>query len=222
MTLTTTTRRVVVLSACLVVWAAYVAHATQPEQVPLRQPLAKLSKQLGPWTGRDEPQLTSDIVSILGVDEYVNRDYRDRSGTVPASISLYVGYYQSQREGDTIHSPLNCIPGSGWEPVKSTRAPITVAGAAAPIVVNRFIIQKGADKQAVAYWYQAHGRVVASEYWSKLYMVYDAVRLNRSDAALVRVISPVLPSENDESAAEQRVTQFVQTLFPLLEAHLPS
>lgn len=218
----TTTGRIVILSACLIFWAAYVAHATQPEQVPLRQPLSKLSTQLGPWTGRDEPQLTSDIVSILGVDEYINRDYRDRSGRIPASISLYVGYYKSQREGDTIHSPLNCIPGSGWEPAKATRAAIAVAGAAAPIVVNRLIIQKGADKQAVAYWYQAHGRVVASEYWSKLYMVYDAVRLNRSDAALIRVISPVLPGETDENAAEQRVTAFVQTLFPRLDAYLPS
>jgi EpsI family protein len=92
----------------------------------------------------------------------------------------------------------------------------------APIVVNRLVIQKGADKQVVAYWYQAHGRVVASEYWSKLFMVYDAVRLNRSDAALIRVISPVMPSENSEAPAEQRVTQFVQTLFPQLDAYLPS
>ena len=216
------TRRVVVLSACLIMWAAYVAHATQPEQVPLRRPLKQLSKQIGPWTGRDEPQLESDVLAILGVDEYVNRDYLDRSGPVPSDVALYVGYYKSQREGDTIHSPLNCIPGSGWEPVASTRAPITIAGMAAPIVVNRLVIQKGADKQVVAYWYQAHGRVVASEYWSKLFMVYDAVRLNRSDAALIRVISPVMPSENSEAPAEQRVTQFVQTLFPQLDAYLPS
>jgi EpsI family protein len=204
------------------VWAAYVAHATQPEQVPLRQPLQQLTKQLGPWTGRDEPQLESDIVAILGVDEYINRNYYDRSRRIPAWIALYVGYYQSQREGDTIHSPLNCIPGSGWEPVTSTRVPINIPGLTDPVVVNRFLIQKGADKQVVAYWYQAHGRTVASEYWSKLYMVYDAVRLNRSDAALVRIISPVLPSENTEAAAEERVTRFVQELFPHLEAHLPS
>jgi len=215
-------RRVIVLSACLMVWAAYVAHATQPEHVPLRQPLQQLTKQLGPWTGRDEPQLESDVVAILGVDEYINRNYYDPSRRLPGWVALYVGYYQSQREGDTIHSPLNCIPGSGWEPVKSARVPVNIPGLTNPIVVNRFLIQKGADKEVVAYWYQAHGRVVASEYWSKLFMVYDAVRLNRSDAALVRVISPVLPSEDNESAAEQRVTQFVETVFPRLAAHLPS
>lgn len=215
------TGRVIVLSACLLAWAGYVAHASRPEQVPLREPLVKLSTQIGPWTGRDEPQLPSDVLAVLGVDEYINRDYRDFSGRIPASIALYVGYYRSQREGDTIHSPLNCIPGSGWEPVKSAHAQIPIEGMAKPIEVNRLLIQKGADKQVVAYWYQAHGRVVASEYWSKLFMVYDAVRLNRSDAALIRVISPVLPSESDEAAAGQRVTQFVQTLFPRLDAHLP-
>jgi len=214
--------RLIVLSVSLLAAAACMYRAMQPELVPLRQPLTGLSKQIGSWTGRDEPQLPSNVLSILGVDEYVNRGYYDRSGTVPSSVDLYIGYYKSQREGDTIHSPLNCIPGSGWEPVTLVRAPISVAGVAAPNVVNRLLIENGADKQVVAYWYQAHGRVVASEYWSKLFMVYDAVRLNRSDAALVRVISPVLPSDNTVVAAEQRVTTFVQTLFPQLGAYLPS
>jgi EpsI family protein len=211
-----------VLSACLLVAATLAARATDAEQVPLREPLAKMSRQIGPWIGRDEPQLTSDIVAVLGVDEYINRSYVDPSGQIPADVSLYVGYYKSQREGDTIHSPLNCIPGSGWEPVSASRPQMTVPGSASPITVNRLIIEKGIDRQVVVYWYQAHGRVVASEYWSKLFMVYDAVRLNRSDAALIRVISPVLASENDPRAAENRVTDFVQRLFPQLNAHLPS
>lgn len=214
--------RLLVLSALFLVGATFAARATDAEQVPLRQPLATMSRQIGPWIGRDEPQLSSDIVAVLGVDEYINRAYADPSGRIPAPVSVYVGYYKSQREGDTIHSPLNCIPGSGWEPVRSSRPEISVPGAASPITVNRLLIEKGIDRQVVVYWYQAHGRVVASEYWSKLFMMYDAVRLNRSDAALVRVISPVLPSEQDPSAAEGRVTQFVQQLFPRLNAHLPS
>lgn len=214
--------RLLVLSALFLVGATFAARATDAEQVPLRQPLATMSRQIGPWIGRDEPQLSSDIVAVLGVDEYINRAYADPSGRIPAPVSVYVGYYKSQREGDTIHSPLNCIPGSGWEPVRSSRPEISVPGAASPITVNRLLIEKGIDRQVVVYWYQAHGRVVASEYWSKLFMMYDAVRLNRSDAALVRVISPVLPSEQDPAAAEGRVTQFVQQLFPRLNAHLPS
>jgi EpsI family protein len=214
--------RLLVLSACLLVAATFAARATEAEQVPLREPLANMSRQMGPWMGRDEPQLSSDIVAVLGVDEYINRAYVDRSGHFPAPVWVYVGYYKSQREGDTMHSPLNCIPGSGWEPIRAARPQIAVSGAASPITVNRLLIEKGIDRQVVVYWYQAHGRVVASEYWSKFFMVYDAVRLNRSDAALVRVISPVLSAETDTSAAEDRVTQFVQQLFPRLNAHLPS
>jgi EpsI family protein len=89
-------------------------------------------------------------------------------------------------------------------------------------VVNRFVIRKGTERQVVLYWYQSHGRVVASEYWSKMYLVFDAVRSHRSDAALVRVISPVLPDEDGTSAAVRRVTEFVQALFAPLEGHLPS
>ena len=103
------TRRLLVLSACLLAGATLAARASNAEQVPLREPLAKMSRQIGPWIGRDEPQLTSDIVAVLGVDEYINRAYGDPSGRIPAPVSLYVGYYKSQREGDTIHSPLNCI-----------------------------------------------------------------------------------------------------------------
>jgi EpsI family protein len=214
--------RLLVLSACLLVGAALAAHANDAEQVPLRDPLTQMSHQIGPWSGRDEPQLASDVVAVLGVDEYINRAYIDQTSQIAGPLWLYVGYYKSQRQGDTIHSPLNCLPGAGWEPIRAARPQITVPGAASPITVNQLLIEKGADRQVVVYWYQAHGRVVASEYWSRLWMVYDAIRLNRSDGALVRVISPVLASESDASAAEGRIAHFVQALFPRLNAHLPS
>jgi EpsI family protein len=197
-------------------WAAGVAHATQPGRFRSVS-LAKLSTHQ-PLDGRDEPQLTSDIVSILGVDEHQSR-LRSRGRPLLKRAARLLPQEPTQGT-DSLAAQLHS--GSGWEPVKSAHARIAIPGVSEPIVVNRLVIQKGADKQVVAYWYQAHGRVVASEYWGKLFMVYDAVRLNRSDAALVRVMSPVLTSEDDETAAEQRVTQFVQALFPRLDAHLPS
>jgi EpsI family protein len=140
--------------------------------------------------------------------------------------SLYIGYYESQRQGDTIHSPLNCLPGSGWEPVSKSYVSIPVeAGshASANILVNQYVIQKGLDRQVVLYWYQSHGRVVANEYRSKIFMVYDAVRLNRSDAALVRVVSPVIGGDpGAEARAGDRAVAFVKTMFPLLDRYLPS
>jgi EpsI family protein len=132
-----------------------------------------------------------------------------------------MGYYGSQRQGDTMHSPLNCLPGAGWEPLsKSTVAVETPSSD--PIVINRYIIQKGLDRQLVLYWYQSHGRAVASEYWSKLYLIRDAVRLNRTDGALIRVIAPIaIGSEDGGAAAERDATRFVRALYPALLPYLP-
>ena len=156
---------------------------------------------------------------MLGVDDYVNRLYFNSRG---ALVSLYAGYYGSQRQGDTIHSPLNCLPGAGWLPARQGRISVGVAngtGETREIEVNRLVVEKGLDRRLVLYWYQSHGRVVASEYWGRAYMVLDAVRLSRTDGALVRIITPVGESEAD---AERNAVDFMQSLFPLLDRYLPS
>jgi EpsI family protein len=211
--------RLIALSACFLATSAYAAHAMRPEIVPPREPLKNLPNQIGRWHGHEAPKFSDEVLAVLGADDLLSRFYL--APQEPA-VSLYVGYYRSQREGDTMHSPLNCLPGAGWLPVADDDLAIDVPGREAPITVNRIVIRKGADRQVVLYWYQSHGRVVASEYWSKAYMVYDAVRRHRSDAAMIRVISPVLPSEETTAPAEGRVTEFVQSLFPDLERHLPS
>jgi EpsI family protein len=162
------------------------------------------------------------ILKILGVDDYLNRAYfrPDRS-----AAGLYVGYYKSQRQGDAIHSPQNCLPGAGWEPTSSAylAIPVAVGGESSTISVNRYVIQKGIDRQLVLYWYQSHGRVVASEYWSKFYLVRDAVSLNRTDAALVRVIVPMAPNvDGAEASAEALAVDFVKRIFPVLPSYLPA
>src|SRR5439155_25976870 len=122
-------------------------------------------------------------------------------------------------------SPLNCLPGAGWEPLSKSylTIPLSGTGAEPSISVNRYIIQKGLDQQLVLYWYQSHGRVVANEYWSKLYLVRDAVRLNRTDAALVRVIVPIASSDDaGETHAEGLAVDFVKKMFPVLPNYLPS
>jgi EpsI family protein len=156
------------------------------------------------------------------VDEYMNRLY-SAPGRQP--VGLYVGYYQSQREGDTMHSPLNCLPGAGWLPISQKRTEIRVTDEHGPrtVLVNSFVIEKGLDRQVVLYWYQSHGRVVASEYWGKIYTVVDAVRLNRSDGALVRLVTPIPSSAPDaQEAAEASAIAFAQAIFPQLGRYLPS
>jgi len=162
------------------------------------------------------------ILAILGVDDYLNRVYvsPDRAG-----VALYVGYYNSQRQGDSIHSPMNCLPGAGWEPLSKsfTKIPVALREGTTEIDANRYVIRKGLDQQLVLYWYQSHGRTVASEYWSKFYLIRDAVRLNRTDAALVRVIVPIVPDRDGaEATAETQATDFIGSMFPLLSNYLPS
>jgi EpsI family protein len=139
-------------------------------------------------------------------------------------VSLYVGYYASQRQGETMHSPLNCLPGAGWLPVERGRAVLPVRsapdGPMRRIEVNQFVIQKGLDRQAVFYWYQSRDRVIASEYWGKVYTVLDAIRYNRTDAALIRVIVPIAQGETSGTARAAGVS-FVDALFPRLVKHLP-
>ena len=212
------TIRLAVLTLFFVLSAGYVQYAMEPERVPLRQPLAEMSNQMGRWVGREATPLSDDVVAVLGVDEHVNRFYQASPGEI---VALYIGYYESQRNGDTIHSPMNCLPGAGWLPVQTTYVDIQVPTRPEPIRVKRVLIEKGLDRQVVLYWYQSHGRVVGNEYWSKVLMVYDAVRLNRSDAALVRVVSPVGHSAGGEQAADARAVDFVQELFQSLDEHLP-
>src|SRR5207253_4229116 len=124
---------------------------------------------------------------------------------------LYIGYYESQRQGDTIHSPLNCLPAAGWELLTMNRATIDASGRS--IVVNRDTIQKGLDRRVVFYWYESHGRAVASEYVTKAYLVLDGLRWHRTDGALVRVIASIRDSE---AGAERSATDFLHALFPVL------
>jgi EpsI family protein len=212
------TRRLLSVAACFIVGAGVIARASRAEPTPSRRTFVDFPLSIDGWRGGRTQPLDADVLRVLNVDDYVNRTYSSRAGMA----GLYVGYYASQREGDTIHSPLNCLPGSGWEPVKKERVPIDV-GAAQPIVVNQLLIQKGLDRQAVVYWYQSHGRVVASEYWGRAYLALDALRLNRTDGAIVRVIVPVGGDGSEaESAAQQVAQQFTRAVYPIVTGYLPN
>ena len=207
------------LTALLLAGTVCVRIAARTEKVPPRERLSAFPQAIGVWHGKDAPEFSPEIRAVLGADDYVNRVYRASSG---GDAGLYIGYYESQQQGDTIHSPLNCLPGAGWQPLSRSYITIPVAPGRS-IRVNQFVIEKGLDRQVVLYWYQSHGRVEPNEYWSKLYLVSDAVRLNRTDAALVRVIAPVSDAERDAvTAASDVAIGFVKLVFPLLENYLPS
>jgi EpsI family protein len=200
---------IVVIMAVAAVFGTRAAGRESPVD---RQPLSTLPYDLERWHGGDATPLANDVVALLGVDDYIHRTYVDAAG-VP--VNFYAGYYRSQRQGDTIHSPQNCLPGAGWRPVAADLT--TVASSRGNVPVNEYMIQKGLDQQVVLYWYQGRGRVVANEYRNKLLLMWDAARLHRTNGGLVRVMVPIAPDVDARRAA----TAFASAVIPHLERLMP-
>ena len=180
-----------------------------------RKELRDFPKQVGTWqqTGGDG-QLDNQTLAVLRASDYLLRDYRGANGRV---VNFYVGYYASQRDGATYHSPLNCLPGSGW--VMSDPGKITITPKGRPaFVANRYVIQNGDHKDLLVYWYQGRGRAVASEYWGKIYTVVDSVRRRRSDGAMVRITTPV---NGSETAALQAAIDLAANSSSILPEFIP-
>jgi EpsI family protein len=211
-------RQARILTAALIVQAVLFYTLSHGEAVPNPRPLSELSTQLGNWTMTREGVMEQAILDVLRADDTVNRIY-EQSGTGRVA-GLFVAYFKTQRTGQTPHSPKNCLPGSGWVPSASEVTAIPIPGEREPIRVNLYHVARGPQKSVVLYWYQTWHRVIASEYMAKIYLVTDAIRYNRSDTALVRVVIPV--TNNDERKATKAAVEFVQSFFTPLRQFLPS
>lgn len=181
-------------------------------EVPVqRKELNGFPRQVGSWeqTGGDE-KFNNETMTVLRASDYLLRNYKAPDGRM---MNFYVGYYASQRDGATYHSPLNCLPGSGWTMTEPGKITITPEGRA-PFVANRYLIQNGDHKELLVYWYQGRGRSTASEYWGKVYTVIDSVRLRRSDAAMVRITTPVQGSDSEALKSAGQLAAQVSTILP--------
>jgi EpsI family protein len=192
----------------------YLSHA---ENTPPARPFSQFPKKIGPWEGRED-RFDDRVYQILGVDDSILANYRSPGGR---QVQLYVGYYQSQREGDLIHSPKNCMPGAGWNILGSSHEEIDVPGKTpARIRAIKLLLAKGADRQVVLYWFQSRGRFIASEYWQKIYLVVDSITRQRTDGSFVRLIAPVL--DGDEKETTETLKAFAALAIPVLEEFIPS
>lgn len=182
-----------------------------------RSLLKSFPSEIGRWRqlGGDQ-RFDAASEKVLRADDYLSRNYALPDGRV---ASFYVGYYATQRNGATYHSPLNCLPGAGWTMTAPSNVRITPANGAAAFEANRYIIQKGDRKDLLVYWYQGRGRAVASEYWGKIYTVLDSLYRRRSDGAMVRVIVPV---NRSESAALKEAVDLAAQAAPLLPSYVPN
>ncbi|MCA1817247.1 MAG: EpsI family protein [Acidobacteria bacterium] len=181
-----------------------------------RRQLAEFPSRLGEWSQRGaDARFTPDVEAVLRADDYLSRDYALPDGR---AANFYVGYYATQRNGATYHSPLNCLPGSGWTMRDGALVHVTPAGGGKPFEANRYIVENGDDRQLLIYWYQGRGRAVASEYWGKIYTVLDSLERRRSDGAMVRVM---VPFRGDEGAALRTAEDLAAQAAPHLSAFVP-
>jgi EpsI family protein len=204
-------------AALLLAGTALLLH-TRPgiDRNPPSEPLLQFPSVLAGWTGSDQP-IDQETLDVLGAGDFLSRVYTQAGQAAP--VDLFIGYFPTQRTGQTIHSPKHCLPGAGWVFESSNYVNLTDVNGT-PHRVGEYTIANGEMRQFVIYWYQAHGRSVANEYMAKIYMAADAIRMNRTDGALIRVITPIAPGEQ-VLAARMRAEEFTARLAPLLPRFIP-
>jgi len=204
------------LSLALLIGALLLLHLrSSSEAVPIRKSLDSFPNTVGQWQAREGVLLDLDTLNVLRPKDYLMRRDQDPSGR---SIFLFIAYWDSQRKGAQPHSPKNCLPGAGWEPLEASMVTIPLPAPLAPITVNRYLIQKDRDQQIVFYWYQSQGKAIAGEVAARVQMVRGSILRHRTDGALVRVSSAVYGSVQDTS---DRLERYIQFMYPLLSEYLP-
>lgn len=179
------------------------------EIIPEHKALVNFPMKLDEWTGYQMP-LDDRVESKLAMTDYLLANYQNKQ---KQTVNFYVAYYETQRKGESPHSPRVCIPGGGWEIAAFDR--IEANGHPA----NRVIIKKGTQEQLVYYWFQGHGRIVANEYINKWYLLQDSIIKNRTDGSLVRMVTMVADNET-VAQAEQRILSFMKVAEPKLKQYI--
>ncbi len=170
--------------------------------------------KFGKWQGI-KSNLDQEIYRILGVEDYILADYRSSQGE---SVNLYIGFYQSQKEGDLIHSPKNCMPGAGWNITDTSIETINFSNNGSKNVI-KLLIQKGSEKQLVLYWFQSRGRIISSEYMQKIWLVIDSITKHRTDGSFVRLTSKIISNEKESL---KLLKEFAKKIYPSLNEYIPS
>lgn len=206
------------LALALVVQSTVLQASTGPENVPPRRQFADWPMSGGQWTGRRET-LTPEELRTLRLDDYLLATYQRRPGDVP--VGLYIAYYAVQETGASTHSPLVCLPGTGWEIADLARieAPYPAAQGG-PLGVNRGIIKKGEQKLLVYFWYREQGRDLASTGEIKWNLIKRSLTDRRSDGALIRLITPITDG-GGIAEADARLTGFLGEQVSRLPAYVP-
>ena len=201
---------VIMLISGTIFYSQLMSHG---KPIPILKSLKNFPKQIGSWSGETN-RFSQAVYDNLGVDDSVLINYKNDNED---TISMYVGYYETQKQGEIIHSPKNCMLGSGWQPIYISEIDISLDSRKIPVM--KMILEKKSQKMVVLYWYQSGNRAIANEYIQRIYFVYDSIRYNRTNAAFIRFTSPVL--NNDYENAVKVLERFVKETIPILDDFLP-
>lgn len=210
--------RLILVIAFLIATLSLRAWLNVAPPIPLRKSFAEYPDSMGKWRLVSSAQLPDDVSGVLKADDYMLRKYQDPSGK---SVDMFVAYYKTQAAGESMHSPKNCLPGSGWTPIVNDRVVLKNDAQGKPVEINRYVIENGGERALVLYWYQANGRTIASEYWGKFYLVWDALRTRRRDGAIVRLLVPLGRGEDSEKPLESAL-EFARVAGDNLPSYLPN
>ncbi len=206
-------KRIFLATFLLIMTFILLKHVSYSENVPPRKKFLTFPLQIGQWHGTIS-YFDQSIYDELGVDDSILISY---SSPDKKQVQVYIGYYQSQKEGSVIHSPKNCMPGSGWEITSTMTEEVKIPGSTVNLI--QLVIKKGLDQQIVLYWFQERGRYIRSEYWQKIYLVWDAIFHKRTDGAFIRLIAPV--DRRGEKYAAGFLKSFATELIPVLNQYIP-
>ncbi|WP_022668878.1 exosortase C-terminal domain/associated protein EpsI [Desulfospira joergensenii] len=209
-----TWKKTVIIVSILLATAGSTALISRSERVLPNRPFSEFPLEVDRWKGR-KGALDPAVYNILGVEDYILADYRNEAGEM---VNLYVGFYQSQKEGDIIHSPKNCMPGAGWNIIDTSIESVQIDHGKS-VKVIRLLLEKGTEKQLVLYWFQSRGRIISSEYAQKIWLVVDSITRQRTDGSFVRLISTV---KGNEKRTLNRLKDFANIIFPILNEYIPS
>ncbi|MBA4390993.1 MAG: VPLPA-CTERM-specific exosortase XrtD [Syntrophus sp. (in: bacteria)] len=186
------------------------------QKIPINKSFGQFPMQIGEWQGARE-DMEQQFLDVLKFSDYIMVNYKNSQGK---AINFYVAYYQDQRKGEAIHSPETCLPSSGWEFKEAGNATIPAAGGKPSMRVNRSFMEKGNVRELVYYWFPQRGRILTNLYQLKVYAFWDSLTRQRTDGAMVRVITDV-DKEEKLSDAEARLQEFIGKVTPVLDEYIP-
>ena len=192
--------------------------ALRAENTPEVSPLAGFPSDVEGWQMYKDVKIEQETLDVLKADDTLNRVYVSPARN--ASTYLFIAFFKTQRYGQSPHSPKNCLPGNGFEPIESGLITVAVPGRSEPVQVNRYLTARGDEKSVTLYWYQSHDRIIAGEFSARFWLIADSIRYHRSDTSLVKIVVPV--RDGDADAATRTAVEFMKAVFSPLVRQLPA